>query len=263
MAQSPLTKPSAAGNRTPAKAPATPPLVVIELTAEQRALLRQASGKSVPRLGIEPVETGSGWLYAGGGKKFWLLKNPDPEAYEAARQKATPRIDTRYARFRLKIEKSPIHRWGVFTEERIPSRRNVIEYLGERVNPVESYRRRKDRAETYAFKLDEFWHLDGSVGGSGAEFINHSCDPNLRWRRHAGRVFCQSVRPIAAGEELTLDYHFSHQAPKVPCQCGAPQCRGTINVRKSGMGKPGSGKKPGSAEAAKPIREASAARARN
>ena len=118
--------------------------VVIELTAAQRALIREASGKNVAKLGIEPVDTGSGWLYSAGGKKFWLLKHPDPESYEAARQKAQPRIDPRHARFRLKIGESRIHRWGVFAEERIPARRNVIEYVGELVNPVESYRRTKD-----------------------------------------------------------------------------------------------------------------------
>jgi len=209
------------------------PPVVVELTAGQRALIREASGKNVAKLGIEPVDTGSGWLYSAGGKKFWLLKHPDPEAYEAARQKAQPRIDSRFARFRLKIGESPIHRWGVFAAERIPARRNVIEYVGELVNPVEAYRRIKGAEESYAFKLDEFWRIDGLAGGSGAEFINHGCNPNLRWRKSRDRVMCQSVRPIAAGEELTLDYHVSHKAPKLPCQCGSPQCRGTINVLKS------------------------------
>lgn len=196
--------------------------VVIELTAAQRSLIREASGKSVAKLGIEPVDSGAGWLYAGGRRKFWLLKHPDPESYEAARKKAQPRIDPRHARFRLKIGESPIHRWGVFAAERIPARRNVIEYLGELVNPVESYRRTRDRAETYAFRLDEFWRIDGSVRGSGAEFINHSCSPNLRWRRSGSRVLCQSLRPIAAGEELTLDYHFPAKSAKVPCRCGSP-----------------------------------------
>jgi hypothetical protein len=204
--------------------------VVIKLTPAQRALIREASGKRVSNLGIEPVETGSGWLYSARGNKFWLLKHPDPEAYAAARHEQRPQIDPRLARFRLNIGKSPIHRWGVFAEERISARRNVIEYVGELVNPVEAYRRVKDAAATYSFRLDEFWRIDGSVGGSGAEFINHSCDPNLRWQRRRGRVLCQSVRPIAMGEELTIDYRFSPKAPKSPCSCGSPQCRGTINV---------------------------------
>jgi hypothetical protein len=213
------------------------PPVVIKLTAAQRALIREASGKNVGKLGIEPVDTGSGWLYSAGGKKFWLLKHPDPQSYETARQKPQPRIDPRHARFRLKIGESPIHRWGVYAEEQIPARRNVIEYSGELVNPVEAYRRTKDVTETYTFKVDEFWRIDGAVGGNGAQFINHSCDPNLRWRKLADRVLCQSVRPIAAGEELTLDYHFSHEAPKIPCRCGSPKCRGTINLLKDAPSK--------------------------
>ena len=202
--------------------------VMIQLTPAQRALIREASGKDVRALGIEPMD-GSGWLYSA-GRKFWLLKHGDPASYRAARRNERPHIDARMANFRLKISRSHIHRWGVFAEEPIPPRRIVIEYTGELANPVEAYRRMKDAGAIYSFKLDEFWRIDGSIGGSGAQFINHSCDPNLRWRRRAGRVLCQSVRAIVAGEELTLDYHFPAQAPKVPCRCGSPQCRGTINV---------------------------------
>jgi uncharacterized protein len=209
---------------------------VIRLNGAQRARIREASGKDVASLRVEPVESGSGWLFAAGDKKFWLLKHAAPE-YSAARGREDPRIDRRYTPFRLRIGESRIHHLGVFAEERIAARRNVIEYVGEHVNPVEAYRRTKGEKTTYLFKLDEFWRLDGSVGGSGAEFINHSCDPNLRWRRYKGRVLCQSVRTIEAGEELTLDYHFSHRAPKAFCRCGSPKCRGTINVALPGKKK--------------------------
>jgi hypothetical protein len=202
--------------------------VVITLTSAQRALIQEASGKRVVKLGIEEVQTGSGWLYAGDGKKSWLLKHSDPESYSAARRKR-PRIDARRARFRLRIGESHIHRFGVFAKERIPAQRNVIEYVGELVNPIEAYRRTKGATEIYTFALDEFWRIDGSVGGSGAELINHSCDPNMRWHRSGKRVLCRSVRPIQVGEELTLDYRFSPKAPKVRCRCGSPKCRGTIN----------------------------------
>jgi uncharacterized protein len=210
-----------------------PNRIVITLTAAQRALLRKASGKSVSQLGIEPVETGSGWLYTPrGSKKSWLLKHPDPESYLTARKKQPLRIDSRRARFHLRIGKSRIHRWGVFAGEPIPARRNVIEYSGEIISLVESYRRTKGAKEIYGAKLDDFWVIDGAVGGSGAELVNHSCDPNLRWRNLGDRILYQSIRSIAAGEELTCDYHFAEKAPKTPCRCGSPKCRGTINVVK-------------------------------
>jgi SET domain-containing protein len=39
-----------------------------------------------------------------------------------------------------------------------------------------------------------------------------------------------SRRTIRAGEELTVDYHFDKKVERVPCRCGAPKCRGTINL---------------------------------
>lgn len=207
-----------------AKSPA-----IIELTPDQRALIREASGQDVPALGIEAVGTGSGWLYSERGK-FWLLRHFDAEAYRRARRNERPQIDLQKARFRLKIGKSRIHRWGVFAQEPIPANRDVIEYTGELINRVEAYLRTRNAKEVYVRQLDEFWNIDGALGGSGAEFINHSCDPNLRWQNLGDRVLCQSVRPIASGEELTIDYHVPAKAPKVPCRCGSPKCRGTVNV---------------------------------
>jgi uncharacterized protein len=209
----------------------TRPLVTIPLTPAQQALIREASGKDVVELGIESVETGEGWLFTRDEQRFWLLKDTDLTSYQAARRKGRPTIDSSKAKFQLRIGRSRIHRWGVFAQERIPARRNVIEYCGEIVNPVEGALRVKDANETYLFELDEFWRIDGSVGGSGAECINHSCDPNVRWHRVRNRVVCRSTRPIAPGDELTLDYHFYANAPTVICRCGSPRCRGTINTK--------------------------------
>ena len=130
----------------------------------------------------------------------------------AARNKAvdasTPQIDVRYACYRIKIAPSKIHRWGVYTTEDIPARRKVIEY----------------------FTLDPYWTIDGSVGGSGAQYINHSCEPNLVARIVKGHIIYVALRPIKKGEELTVDYHFDKKVERVPCGCGTAKCRGTINV---------------------------------
>ena len=90
-----------------------------------------------------------------------------------------PTIDPRYTRFRLRIAPSRIHRWGIYAEERIPANRKVIEYTGEKISRRESKRRADSRPEVYLFSLDNYWNIDGSVNGSGAEYINHCCEPNL------------------------------------------------------------------------------------
>ncbi|HWQ53239.1 MAG TPA: SET domain-containing protein-lysine N-methyltransferase [Bryobacteraceae bacterium] len=144
------------------------------------------------------------------------------------------RIDPRYARFRLRIGQSAIHRWGVYAEEPIPPRRKVIEYTGERISRAET-KKRGQGPRTYLFTLDDYWTIDGLVGGSGAEIINHSCNPNLYSCVIKGHILYYSKRDIAPGEELTVDYRFSDKVERVPCRCGSEQCRGTINLpRKNG-----------------------------
>src|SRR5687768_1163482 len=90
----------------------------------------------------------------------------------------SPRIDPRFTPFRLEIRPSKIHRLGVYAVERIPASRKVIEYTGERLNRWQASQRDSKRF-TYLFAVDDYWTLDGAVNGSGAEIINHSCDPNL------------------------------------------------------------------------------------
>ena len=142
----------------------------------------------------------------------------------------SPVIDPRYACFRLEIRESRIHRRGVYALERIPPRRKVMEYTGERISRRET-KRRGDGPVTYLFPLDDYWTLDGAVGGSGAEIINHSCDPNIYTMVFKGHILYMSKRLIRPGEELTVDYRFSDKVEPVTCKCGSKACRGTINLK--------------------------------
>lgn len=57
--------------------------------------------------------------------------------------------------------------------------------------------------------------------------VNHSCEPNVGL---GGNVLLVSMRDIAAGEELTLDYALFLADPDfaMACHCGAVTCRGTV-----------------------------------
>jgi len=144
----------------------------------------------------------------------------------------SPQIDPRRACFKLAIKPSKIHRYGVYAGERIPANRKVIEYTGLRLNRKQAAA--IDGGEyTYLFAVDNYWTLDGARGGSGAEIINHSCDPNLISRVLKGHVLYMSRRAIKPGEELTVDYNFSDLKEMTKCFCGAKTCRGTIEKRKT------------------------------
>lgn len=66
-------------------------------------------------------------------------------------------------------------------------------------------------------------------------FVNHSCDPNCElfyWEEDArnfedDRLWLQTIRPIAAGEELSIDYAWPADAA-IECRCRAANCRGWI-----------------------------------
>ena len=137
-------------------------------------------------------------------------------------------FDSACARFSLEIRQSRIHRLGVFAAELIPAGEDVIEYTGERVSRREAVRRHSSN-RTYLMRLDSYWGIDGSRGGSGAEYVNHCCEPNLKVRRAGGRVWLASIRPVEPGEELTIDYNFHPDGERVACYCGSASCRGTIN----------------------------------
>ena len=140
-----------------------------------------------------------------------------------------PHIDPAYARFRMNLRRSPIHGYGVYAGEPIPARRKVIEYTGELISRRET-KIRGMGPHTYLFGLNDYWTIDGSVGGSGAEYINHSCNPNLQAWIFKQHILYMSKRKIARGEELTVDYHFSKKFEDVPCRCSAPNCRGKIHL---------------------------------
>jgi len=133
------------------------------------------------------------------------------------------------ASFDLVTRRSPIHRLGVFAGEPIPANRKVIEYTGERIPAMEGARR-WDPARSYLFQLTRRWWLDGAIGGSGAEYINHSCEPNINARILRGHILYFSNRPIEKGEELTVDYQYAHDTDEIRCHCGAAKCRGLMNL---------------------------------
>lgn len=151
---------------------------------------------------------------------------PEPSSKESV-----PQINQKLACFQLEVRPSPIHRWGIYALEPIPKGRKIIEYTGEKINRKET-NKRADGPLNYLFTLNSYWTIDGSVGGSGAQYINHCCTPNCYAWIYKEHILYMSSRAIEAGEELTIDYRFDPDVPKVPCACGAPDCRGTINLKK-------------------------------
>jgi uncharacterized protein len=84
---------------------------------------------------------------------------------------------------RVTVRKSSVHGRGVFALQAIPAGQRILEYRGE----VTSWRRASARhrrsgmhGHTFIFGLADGRVIDGSVGGNGARWLNHSCQPDRR-----------------------------------------------------------------------------------
>jgi len=147
----------------------------------------------------------------------------------------------------FEIRESPVHGRGAFATRHIPAGTRLIEYAGERLTPAEADARYPDDPATphhtflFAIEDDDGCEvvIDAAVGGNDARFINHSCDPNCDAVVEHGRIWIDTIRDVAPGEELAYDYAFvleERHTPaakrRYPCRCGAARCRGTILAKK-------------------------------
>jgi SET domain-containing protein len=127
----------------------------------------------------------------------------------------------------LFVEKSAINGRGCFAGRPFSARKKVSELTGERITNAEARRRVARGGKVRICQVDDRWSIDANRGGNATAFINHSCQPNCFSRISHGRVFFFTLRRIAEGEEVTLDYTPS-QHPGRRCTCGAKRCRGVM-----------------------------------
>jgi SET domain-containing protein len=142
----------------------------------------------------------------------------------------------------FEIRESPIQGLGAFATRFIPEGARLIEYAGERLTPEQAdarYPDNDDRHHTFLFAIDDDVVVDATVNGNEARFLNHSCDPNCDVIVEDKRLWIETIRDVAPGEELVYDYAFvleERHSPaakrRYPCHCGAQNCRGTILAKK-------------------------------
>jgi SET domain-containing protein len=128
----------------------------------------------------------------------------------------------------LSIKRSPIEGKGCFGTRSFAKGRKIAEYTGEKISTAEA-KRRAHRRKLRICAINNRWSLDGSRGGNGTHYINHSCRPNAYMKILYGHILFLALRDIKPGEEITIDYESTLHSDKKRCTCRAPSCRGTIN----------------------------------
>lgn len=135
--------------------------------------------------------------------------------------------------------------WGVRAAEDILHGAFIVEYAGEVIPEAEMSRRMEEskaqgHPHFYMMEMSNGLIIDARMKGNVARLLNSSCNPNCitqKWRDALTgeiRVGIFAKRHIVSGEELVYDYNFEHimegGVVKYACQCGAPNCRGSIET---------------------------------
>jgi SET domain-containing protein len=124
----------------------------------------------------------------------------------------------------LRIGNSAINGKGCFATRNFRHHERVAEFAGEKITFEEAERRRLEPWRKSICDVDLQWSIDGSNGGNGTEYINHSCDPNCYVVVLQGRIFLHATRDIVAGDELTTKYLYELGLEGARCCCRSLDC---------------------------------------
>ncbi len=80
---------------------------------------------------------------------------------------------------------------------------------------------------THSVQIDDELYLVGDEDLEPADYVNHSCDPNVGI---VGNVLLVAMRDIAVGEELCFDYAMTDAVDydEFDCACGTELCRKVV-----------------------------------
>ena len=137
---------------------------------------------------------------------------------------------------RLTFGKSNIHGWGLVAKRAIKAGTMVIPFRGESLRPsVANLRERAYEAsghDCYLLMADPSTVIDTTMKGNIARFTNHSCNPNMYTKivsvDGTNHIIFFTRVDVAPGEEMTYNYRFDAESGRVPCYCGAHNCRGFL-----------------------------------
>jgi SET domain-containing protein len=133
-----------------------------------------------------------------------------------------------YQKFAVSVGASRIDGQGAFAAEAIPPRLKIGEIRGESISVAEARIRATRHERIMIVEVSNRRAIDFTRSGDPMRYTNHSCQPNARLCIRQGRVEFYAVRPIAPGEEITVNYGETHHEGKLACRCGAPGCIGRL-----------------------------------
>jgi SET domain-containing protein len=160
--------------------------------------------------------------------------SPPPEIVDPAVEPALEPVPVKRGqpanpqKFEVHNRPSRIDGMGAFAAEAIPAYKKIGEIRGEAISVKEARRRVRGQARIMMVEISDKRAIDATTSTDPLRYTNHSCTPNTVLRIRQGRVELYAMRAIPVGEELTADYGETHHGGRLPCRCGAPNCRGAL-----------------------------------
>jgi uncharacterized protein len=115
---------------------------------------------------------------------------------------------------------------GIFAREPIKKNELLCLWGGKVVTEAEIDYNMKNLTQR-VLQIDENLYFLTPEDLEPADCFNHSCDPNAGFTGQIGLI---SMRDIAAGEEICMDYAMCDSKPydEFDCYCGSENCRGRV-----------------------------------
>jgi len=141
------------------------------------------------------------------------------------------------------VKNSKIHSKGMYAKTDIKKGTKIIEYTGEVISKEEGdiraeeqyklSKKNKENGAVYVFELNKKFDIDGNVEHNIARFLNHSCNPNCKYKIENNHIWIISIKDIKKSEEITYDYGYDLVDYKDhPCKCNSENCIGFIIGKK-------------------------------
>ena len=137
------------------------------------------------------------------------------------------RVPTHYLSPKLEVRPDPDKGgFGVFAREAAQAG-EVLVVWGGNVVTEELLEQLPFVMQHHAVQIDEGLYLATVVDLEPADYVNHSCEPNLGLR---GQITLVALRDIQPDEEVCFDYAMTDSTPydEFECHCGLTTCRKVV-----------------------------------
>lgn len=118
--------------------------------------------------------------------------------------------------------------FGVFANKPFKRGAKVFQVRGSLMTCYEEeYVDERTRANTIRYDEELYVNPKGFV----ADYLNHSCEPNVKMIKDSKKLFLVALRDLIKGEEIVMDYSTiigSDDTWTMDCACGTKSCRGYI-----------------------------------